>query len=99
MRNTTRPIHIAAADHELAEGLDHVPGGLGALVAAVEQDAPGGGDVQAQAEQSNEPDRREKENGIAQMTAKIFNSYKTKNSGLSVNGALACPCSKEMWAA
>jgi GTP cyclohydrolase FolE2 len=38
----------------------------------------------------------EKENGIAQMTAKYSTATKRKNLGISVNGALACPCSREM---
>jgi len=38
----------------------------------------------------------EKENGIAQMTAKYSTATKRKSLGISVNGALACPCSKEM---
>jgi len=38
----------------------------------------------------------EKENGIAQMTAKYSTQPKRKTLGVSVNGALACPCSKEM---
>ena len=38
----------------------------------------------------------EKENGIAQMTAKYSTHTKRKTLGVSVNGALACPCSKEM---
>jgi GTP cyclohydrolase FolE2 len=38
----------------------------------------------------------EKENGIAQMSAKYSTQTKRKSLGISVNGALACPCSKEM---
>ncbi len=38
----------------------------------------------------------EKESGIAQMTAKYSTNTKRKSIGISVNGALACPCSKEM---
>jgi GTP cyclohydrolase FolE2 len=38
----------------------------------------------------------EKENGIAQLTAKFSTETKRKTLGISVNGALACPCSKEM---
>ncbi len=38
----------------------------------------------------------EKENGIAQMWAKYSTATKRKTLGISVNGALACPCSKEM---
>ncbi len=38
----------------------------------------------------------EKENGIAQMSAKYSTSTRRKTLGVSVNGALACPCSKEM---
>lgn len=37
-----------------------------------------------------------KENSIAQMFAKYSTKTKKKLSGISVNGALACPCSKEM---
>ena len=38
----------------------------------------------------------EKEKGIAQMTAKYSTTTKRKSLGISVNGALACPCSREM---
>ena len=38
----------------------------------------------------------EKEKGIAQMTAKYSTATKRKSLGISVNGALACPCSREM---
>jgi GTP cyclohydrolase FolE2 len=38
----------------------------------------------------------EKEKGIAQMTAKYSTATKRKSLGVSVNGALACPCSREM---
>ncbi|MGE5574850.1 MAG: GTP cyclohydrolase I FolE2 [Ignavibacteria bacterium] len=38
----------------------------------------------------------EKENGIAQLFAKYSTQTKRKIIGVSVNGALACPCSKEM---
>jgi GTP cyclohydrolase FolE2 len=38
----------------------------------------------------------EKEKGIAQMTAKYSTASKRKSLGISVNGALACPCSREM---
>ncbi|HUK85211.1 MAG TPA: GTP cyclohydrolase I FolE2 [Candidatus Acidoferrum sp.] len=38
----------------------------------------------------------EKENGIAQMSAKYSTATKRKTLGISLNGALACPCSKEM---
>ena len=38
----------------------------------------------------------EKENGIAQMFAKYSTHSKRKSLGVSINGALACPCSKEM---
>lgn len=37
-----------------------------------------------------------KENSIAQMFAKYSTKTKKKLAGISVNGALACPCSKEM---
>ena len=38
----------------------------------------------------------EKENSVAQMFAKYSTKTRTKIAGISVNGALACPCSKEM---
>lgn len=38
----------------------------------------------------------EKENGIAQMFTKYSTHTKRKTLGVSINGALACPCSKEM---
>jgi len=38
----------------------------------------------------------EKEKGIAQMYARYSTQSKRKSVGLSINGALACPCSKEM---
>ncbi len=38
----------------------------------------------------------EKENSIAQMFARYSTKTKKKTAGISVNGALACPCSKEM---
>jgi len=38
----------------------------------------------------------EKENSIAQMFAKYSSESKQKKVGISVNGVLACPCSKEM---
>jgi GTP cyclohydrolase I len=38
----------------------------------------------------------EKENGIAQMSAKYSTATQRKTLGVSLNGALACPCSKEM---
>ena len=38
----------------------------------------------------------EKEKGIAQMTAKYSTETKRKTLGIAVNGALACPCSREM---
>ena len=38
----------------------------------------------------------EKENGIAEIVAKYSTQSKRKMLGVSINGALACPCSKEM---
>ena len=38
----------------------------------------------------------EKENSIAQMFAKYSTKTKKKTAGIQINGALACPCSKEM---
>lgn len=38
----------------------------------------------------------EKENSIAQMFAKYSTKTRKKTAGISVSGALACPCSKEM---
>lgn len=38
----------------------------------------------------------EKENGIGQMFAKYASESKRKSVGVSINGALACPCSREM---
>jgi GTP cyclohydrolase FolE2 len=38
----------------------------------------------------------EKENSIAQMFAKYSTKTKRKTVGIQINGALACPCSKEM---
>jgi GTP cyclohydrolase FolE2 len=38
----------------------------------------------------------EKEKGIAQMTAKYSTATKRKTLSISVKGALACPCSREM---
>jgi len=38
----------------------------------------------------------EKENSIAQMFARYSTKSKQKKVGISVNGVLACPCSKEM---
>jgi len=37
-----------------------------------------------------------KENSIAQMFAKFSTKTKRKTAGIQINGALACPCSKEM---
>ena len=44
---------VVAADHELTEGLDHVPGGSGALM-AVQQHHARRGDVERQAQQGRE---------------------------------------------
>jgi len=38
----------------------------------------------------------EKESSIAQMFAKYSTKTKKKTAGIQINGALACPCSKEM---
>ena len=38
----------------------------------------------------------EKENSVAQMFARYSTKLKQKTVGISVNGALACPCSREM---
>jgi len=52
-----KPHHVVAAHDELAEGLDHAAGRCGPF-AAMQKNAPAGGDVQGQAEE-----RQQQENG------------------------------------